>query len=225
VTAAVVNLHHFILDGAIWKLRESRVGRILLSRDPRLSTVAAPKKSLPLARPLVAAGMVSLALLVFGTVEEEFGFTRQMSRGDVTGAESSLDRLAWIGRESARTRAELGARLMKEGDSRAAERQLEIGVKVFPTTSGWIHLGEARASQGKSRGSMEAYKEALVLEPGNVTAKLLLALAHADLGETGEARSLLDECDARDADTPAMRVLRERLEGVLARLPPHRTGA
>jgi thioredoxin-like negative regulator of GroEL len=72
---------------------------------------------------------------------------------------------------------------------------------------------------------MEAYGEALVLEPGNVTVKLLLALAHADLGETSEAQALLNECDRRDADTPAMRNLRERLEGVLGTPPVLRSGA
>lgn len=226
VTAAAVNLHHFILDGAIWKLRESRIGRILLNRDPRptAEAIAGPRRVMPLARPLVAAGLVSVALLLFGAVEEEFGLSRRLSRGDIDGAESSLARLAWIGRDSARTRAELGARRMKEGDPKAAERQLEIGVKVFPTAFGWIHLGEARASQGKSRGSMQAYGSALILEPQNVTAKLLLALAHADLGEAAEAQALLKECDRRDADTPEMRSLRDRLEGVLG-APPLRTGA
>lgn len=224
VTAAVVNLHHFLLDGAIWKLRRSRVGGVLLS--PNRATVdPGARAALPLARPLVAAGLVSLAVLFFGLAEEEFGLARRLNRGDIAGAESSLDRLAWIGRDSANTRAQLGARRMRDGDPKAAERQLEIGVKVFPTTSGWVHLGEARASQGKSRGSMEAYGEALVLEPGNVTVKLLLALAHADLGETSEAQALLNECDRRDADTPAMRNLRERLEGVLGTPPVLRSGA
>jgi tetratricopeptide (TPR) repeat protein len=224
VTAAVVNLHHFLLDGVIWKLRQPRVGGVLLSPN-RASADPATRAALPLARPLVAAGLVSLAVLLFGLAEEEFGLARRLNRGDIAGAESSLDRLAWIGRDSARTRAQLGARRMKEGDPKAAERQLEIGVRVFPTASSWIHLGEARASQGKSRGSMEAYGEALVLEPGNVIAKLLLGLAHADLGETSAAGALLKQCDARDADTPTMRGLRDRLEGVLGAPHVFRSGA
>jgi hypothetical protein len=224
VTAAAVNLHHFLLDGVIWKLRQTRVGGVLMSPN-RPSAERGAKAPIPLARPLVAAGLVSLAVLLFGLAEEEFGLARRLNRGDVAGAESSLDRLAWIGRDSANTRAQLGARRMKDGDAKAAERQLEIGVRVFPTASGWIHLGEARASQGKSRGSMDAYSEALVLEPGNVTAKLLLGLAHADLGETAEARVLLKQCDRRDADTPAMRNLRERLEGVLDPPAVRRSGA
>jgi Tfp pilus assembly protein PilF len=223
VTAAVVNLHHFLLDGVIWKLRQPRVGRVLLSPDPAPEPVL--RAALPLARPLVAVGLVSLAVLLFGIAEEEFGLARRLNRGDVASAENSLDRLAWIGRDSAHTRTELGARRMRAGDAKGAEHQLEIGVKVFPTASGWVHLGEARASQGKSRGSMEAYGKALSIEPGNVTAKLLLALAHADLGETAEARVLLKQCDRREADTPAMRHLRERLEGVLDASLVIRSGA
>ena len=30
LVASVVNLHHFVLDGAIWKLRDGRVARVLL---------------------------------------------------------------------------------------------------------------------------------------------------------------------------------------------------
>ncbi len=226
VTAAVLNLHHFLLDGILWKLRRPRIAGVLLSPN-RASADPVVSRVRPLARPLVAAGLVSLAVLFFGLAEEEFGLSRRMNRGDTAGAESSLDRLAWIGRDSARTRAALGARRMREGDADAAARQLEIGVKVFPTAAGWVQLGIARASQGKGRGSMEAYGSALVLEPGNVTAKLLLALAHADFGETAEATSLLKECDRRDSDTPTMRSLRERLEGVLVDVDalPRRPGA
>ncbi len=224
VTAAMVNLHHFLLDGVIWKLRQPRVGAVLLNPN-RAPAEPVRRPALPLARPLVAAGMVSLVILLFGAAEEEFGLARRLNRGDIAGAQRSLDRLAWIGRDSAHTRTELAARRMRVGDAKGAEQQLEIGVKVFPTASGWVHLGEARASLGKSRGSMEAYGKALSIEPGNVTAKLLLALAHADLGETAEARVLLKQCNRRDADTPAMRTLRDRLDGVLDAATVFRSGA
>jgi tetratricopeptide (TPR) repeat protein len=221
VTAAAVNIHHFVLDGVLWKLRQSRVGGVLLRSKPA-SAEPATFWVAPLRRPMVAVGLASLAILLFGLAEEEFGLIRRMGRGDIAGAERSLDRLAWIGRDSATARGALGERRMRAGDAKGAEKQLEIGVRVFPTSSGWVSLGLARGSQGKARGSMEAYGEALVLEPGNVTAKLLLALAHADLGETAEARALLNQCDRRDSDTPAIRNLRERLEAVLdvAPVPP-----
>jgi hypothetical protein len=218
MTAAMVNLHHFVLDGAIWKLRESRVRRVLLSTGAA-APGALSTRAHPLARPLAAAGVVSLAVLLFGAIEEEFGLLRGLRRGDLASAENSLDRLSWIGRDSSVTRAELGALRMRKGEAEAAERQIEIGLKVLPTATAWIQLGEARAFQGKSRGSMEAYRSALVLEPGNVTAKLLLGLAHAGVGESDRARTLLEQCDRRAEDTPAMRDLRNRLESALAVRP------
>jgi tetratricopeptide (TPR) repeat protein len=40
IFAALVNLHHFILDGAIWKLRDGRVGSLLLNSKDRLRGAA-----------------------------------------------------------------------------------------------------------------------------------------------------------------------------------------
>ena len=34
IFAALINLHHFILDGAIWKLRDGRIARLLLGQNP-----------------------------------------------------------------------------------------------------------------------------------------------------------------------------------------------
>jgi tetratricopeptide (TPR) repeat protein len=34
IFTALVNLHHFILDGAIWKLRDGHIARLLLGRNP-----------------------------------------------------------------------------------------------------------------------------------------------------------------------------------------------
>jgi len=37
IFTALVNLHHFILDGAIWKLRDGRIASLLLNSPPRIS--------------------------------------------------------------------------------------------------------------------------------------------------------------------------------------------
>src|SRR5208283_1171037 len=37
IFTALVNIHHFILDGAIWKLRDSRIATLLLNSKERLS--------------------------------------------------------------------------------------------------------------------------------------------------------------------------------------------
>jgi tetratricopeptide (TPR) repeat protein len=40
IFTALVNLHHFILDGAIWKLRDGRIAALLLNTRERISSVA-----------------------------------------------------------------------------------------------------------------------------------------------------------------------------------------
>src|SRR5271168_4333020 len=42
---ALVNIHHFILDGAIWKLRDSRIASLLLDGQQKSSIAAGEKRS------------------------------------------------------------------------------------------------------------------------------------------------------------------------------------
>lgn len=42
---ALVNIHHFILDGAIWKLRDSRISSMLLDTQQKISAGGAPKQN------------------------------------------------------------------------------------------------------------------------------------------------------------------------------------
>jgi len=45
---ALVNLHHFILDGAIWKLRDGRIARLLLGKNtPHADTLAETRDQQP----------------------------------------------------------------------------------------------------------------------------------------------------------------------------------
>lgn len=43
IFTALVNIHHFILDGAIWKLRDSRIATLLTSRGGRTAPAAMPQ--------------------------------------------------------------------------------------------------------------------------------------------------------------------------------------
>src|SRR6202008_5156274 len=40
IFTALVNIHHFILDGAIWKLRDGRIASLLLNSQAGLSDAA-----------------------------------------------------------------------------------------------------------------------------------------------------------------------------------------
>jgi hypothetical protein len=68
IFAALVNLHHFILDGAVWKLREGRVAALLLGRtSPEVTPTSAarwiggPTGAARLARWGMVAAMLGVA--------------------------------------------------------------------------------------------------------------------------------------------------------------------
>ena len=80
IFTALVNIHHFILDGAIWKLRDGRIASLLLNSRERVSDAASEAGgrlagagrwlvgSTPTARWLRAAAV--LILLMWGTLDQ-----------------------------------------------------------------------------------------------------------------------------------------------------------
>jgi tetratricopeptide (TPR) repeat protein len=80
IFTALVNIHHFILDGAIWKLRDGKIASLLLNSRDRISGAAAEAGghfvntarwlvgSTPAARSLRVG--VALLLLVWGTLDQ-----------------------------------------------------------------------------------------------------------------------------------------------------------
>ena len=80
IFTALVNIHHFILDGAIWKLRDGRIASLLLNSRDKISDTAAEARGrfATLGRWLVGSTVgarslrigVALLLLVWGTVDQ-----------------------------------------------------------------------------------------------------------------------------------------------------------
>jgi tetratricopeptide (TPR) repeat protein len=80
IFTALVNIHHFILDGAIWKLRDGRIASLLLNSKEQISGAASEARSTvsaafrwmigsaPAARRLRVTA--AIALLAWGTVDQ-----------------------------------------------------------------------------------------------------------------------------------------------------------
>jgi tetratricopeptide (TPR) repeat protein len=107
LVASVVNLHHFVLDGAVWKLRNSRIASVLIRPEPEAageSETAGPPRHGWL-RPLVwgtaTAGLVvGLSVLWL----EDFAFRSAFLRRDYAGINRVLDRMGWFGRDNSAAR-------------------------------------------------------------------------------------------------------------------------
>lgn len=92
---ALMNIHHFILDGAVWKLRDGRVARALLHDGTFDEEKEVPKQRW-LRPTLYAVGLAALLLPVWVSVE----VMRAASSTDHAVVESAAKRLAFFGRDN-----------------------------------------------------------------------------------------------------------------------------
>lgn len=128
--AAAVNVHHFVLDGAIWKLRDSRIARVLLADGLDLET---GERTRGLVRSGVWAVSGIALLLTVGSFVDRFAvYPNAMQSGRLEVAAASLDRQAWLGLADSVSRFRLGRRFEAIGDLEAASVQYELSAKQSP---------------------------------------------------------------------------------------------
>jgi tetratricopeptide (TPR) repeat protein len=216
LVAAVVNLHHFVLDGAIWKLRDGRIARILLRKgDPATPTTPADVAAIAAgARPLAAAawavGAVSLGIFVASYWETEFGLRKAYERGDVPRMRTALARLDRMGRESANNHLQLGRMLAARGDPVGALREMQRSVQLHATPDAWVALSETLEGVGKPSEAREAMDNALALAPNSGPILYRAAGLASREGDSERARSLLERAVELDPERKLYRVALER---------------
>jgi tetratricopeptide (TPR) repeat protein len=163
VIFATVNLHHFILDGAIWKLRDGRVARILLrTPDPAPPPTSAPASpSRPWIRKLVwgTAGACLVAQLM-NFYATALVADAEDSRGILNAARINR----WVGRETVSIQLEIARRLSAEGDRRGAIEHLRRSIELFPTAGAWAALGNQYRAEGETALALSAFDSAIELD-------------------------------------------------------------
>jgi hypothetical protein len=197
MVAAMVNIHHFILDGVVWKLRDGRVARVLLrapngGADTSGPTVNASPRGAPWGR-RIAQGVGGLCVL-YGVVmfwTDDLGFADAISRGDVRSARSAVTRLAWAGRDGPSRRTELGRTLVQFGDSGGARAQLVRSLELRPTARAYQSLGLVFENERRWQRAASAYDSALALEPDEVSLLFRAGRAWLEGGRPERAVPLL----------------------------------
>jgi len=211
--AAAVNIHHFILDGVIWKLRNARIAGILIrnnsaSGESGLPEAVAPKRRSPASLLVPAAwvlGAVCVGIHFLGTIEYEVGLRQSLVRGDLDRAEAAVERLRWIGRDSAKIRLTAGLAQANGGDLEGGIDQLKQGIEVFETAEGWGGLGSLYEREGRFDAAIGAYRRAQRLGPEspellNNLAWLLATRRSEDPASTAEAVVLATRASKSFAD-------------------------
>jgi len=207
LVASVVNLHHFILDGAIWKLRDGRIARVLLRTVPVRPEASTPRDRWVLRWACWVAGVLSIGIALVGFWESEFGFQRALAAGNLERAEVAIERFSWLGRDGAAKRVRVARELATLGDYERAEVQLQRAVALEPSAVARHLLGLVREHQLRWREALAEYDAALALDPGNDFIRERRSAVRIELGDLEGAIEELEDILARDPGQDRARAL------------------
>jgi tetratricopeptide (TPR) repeat protein len=137
IFTALVNIHHFILDGAIWKLRDGRIAELLLNSRERVSDAAAEAGGQFAAAWQWLAGSspgahavrvgVALSLLAWGTVDQA-RYYLSLHADDLR----DLQRAAALDSFDSSLQMRLARREMEEGKPQEAEASWRKAMQANP---------------------------------------------------------------------------------------------
>ncbi len=199
LVAAAVNIHHFVLDGAIWKLRSGRVARVLIRSQHDAPGSSAP--SLGWRRRLVWGVFATSAVVAIGTIWLQSSALEALAGRDAERARSRFDWLARVGRESAEHRARLGSLFARAGDPEAARAQFERSLALRPNASAWRGIAWLRAGEKDWAGALEAVEAQREVGELDAATAGLAARIHYDRGDFESARALMDALVSRTPDS------------------------
>jgi tetratricopeptide (TPR) repeat protein len=228
VLNALINIHHFILDGAIWKLRDGRIARLLIPEEaagapePAPSAVGDMGSHVPtvalaasawsgLGRRVALAAVICIALLIHGadvarvSILLKAAALRQAQKWqDASAAYRSA--LTLNGRIADAFEGLAVADMQAGQMQRAAEHWAE-SVRLNPLSSHLRSgLGETYLRLGRLDDAVSELEEAVRLAPADTTALMLLSRAYGAKGDAGKAQDLVARARAAAAEVERRRL-------------------
>jgi tetratricopeptide (TPR) repeat protein len=207
IFTAVVNIHHFMLDGALWKMRDSRISAMLI--DPSGKPQPSGKKIGP--APSAARGMgsrvfsspafrVSLVALLFlwGGMDQV-----RFALGTHEANLSALVSAARMDPYDSVVQARIASAQTKAGDRSAAIDALERAVNVNPyDVRAQQACGLALLEDGRYEEAYERYAKMLELFPRDPNALVNYGLLAARFGHPEEAMDSWERAVTVDPNQP-----------------------
>lgn len=216
--AATVNLHHFMLDGAIWKLRNPNLAAVLLkSQAGTLQDPVTRPSSVWMTRiAWTLAGLFCLARLV-PYVELDRRFPAALERHDFATAAAILDRAAFYGRDSAPLRIRLANRLTSTRAPGQSLRQYRRGLELNPNAAGFVELGRLAEKFQDVDNAISVWQQGVELFPDDYDLVFNLGDALLQTYRAGAALPYLERAVAMRPDDvnarEALESARKRLHG------------
>jgi hypothetical protein len=214
--AAAVNLHHFVLDGAIWKLRNPKIAGVLLRARGDASVLDETEQRPPWQpwrrRVIWAIGGAFCLANVIPEIDIEQRLPSALFRNDFVEAEAILDRAALYGRDSSTWRAQLANGLVKTQDPWRSIPHYKRSLDFYPQAAGFGQLGILVAKLKGPDEAIQIWGEGLEEFPDDfdLNRRMGAALLRADrlsaaLHFLGRAAELRPEDPAAIAEYEAAR--------------------
>lgn len=198
--AGALNLHHVMLDSAIWKLRNTRIASILIRGDSRAANAATMPAGSWIRYSVYVSGVLAVAINIAAPLEGRFNLRPARDAGDPEAFAASVQRMTWMGRDHADRRTRLGVLLASTGETDRAREQFERSVALQPNVEAWINIGALQEREGESAPAFDAYQRATTIDPLNATALFYAGRASIKVGETRRGRELLERAAALAPD-------------------------
>jgi tetratricopeptide (TPR) repeat protein len=199
IFAALVNLHHFILDGAIWKLRDGRIARLLLGQNPPVDEhqVGHPDDAArphlgwlfgpaPAARRLrygLAAGLLGLAALD----QAQFWLTLK------NAGPPALALAQQFNPQDTRVYFQRAQRFVAAGQNAAAMDELRRALAINPRNAPVQHLlGELLYRSGDTAAALAHYDRMATLFRPDLVVLVNSGILASQSGDPAKARARLE---------------------------------
>jgi tetratricopeptide (TPR) repeat protein len=189
IFTAVVNIHHFILDGALWKLRDSRIAGLLIGvteRKEQPVEAGAPTRSSRAARlvssPAFRVTLMALLFLWGGFDQVHFAL------GTHEENLSSLVEASRMNPWDSMIQSRIAATEAKAGDRNGAVDALERAVAINPNDEG-LQQACARAllEAGRYQEAYDRYRKLMELYPHDPNVLVNDGVLAARLGHADDA--------------------------------------
>jgi tetratricopeptide (TPR) repeat protein len=143
IFTALVNIHHFILDGAIWKLRDGRIAQLLLNSQERISSETAKASDHAIA---------GLRWLIGDS-----------KRAHILRVTAAVALVAWAGIDQVRYYLRIHSENINNLKLAASLNSYDSGLQT------WI--GRRTLESGHPEAAAQAWQEALHLNPADTSAR------------------------------------------------------
>jgi len=190
---SLVNIHHFILDGALWKLRDNRISALLLNTSSRESRdlAALPNRFMRAMRwfagdgPAARAVRIAAVVTLFAVAAIDQLHFYWSTRGENAAL---LERAALLNPDDSTVQLRLARVAAANGNRDAEVAALRRAAKV---NGGDLNIQESLArgliEAGQNQEAYAQYRDMLQRWPSNTNALVNYGLLAHRLGNEGEA--------------------------------------